>query len=343
MSGTKENIKHTPKKVDFRSTEAERFPEMLLLAISSPCNLRCKNCPMTYLPSIRDTFNHKNEKELFLNPAYYKKFTDECIKYQTDTFKPRIRISGYGEPLLHKNIVDMISYSCLKGIKTSLITNGQLLDESISRKLLGVGIESIEISVDAHEKHLYESMRIKGNFAKLKDNIKNLVKIRNELQPRKETILIGSIVKTPDNVDLIDEIKKYWLKLGLDHISIRKFLTWGIETLKSKQDKIAETTYMHGDAPCPCPYERILIDPAGWIRLCPYDDQKLIPDFGHLSNTTIAEVWTGDRFKKIRACHSEIFNHKKSEQDAPLCANCEDRRNRSWTFNYFTIAQKKEQ
>jgi len=336
------NFKHLPDKVGFKSEDDKKFPSVILIAAGSPCNLKCPGCPSTNLQSIRNTINNAGQLELYLRPDYYKKIVDECREYITDSFKPRIRISGYGEPLLHKNLIGMIDYSSGNGVPTSLITNGLLLNEEKAERLIRAGIESIEISVDGHEKNLYESIRVGGDFDVLKNNVKNLVMIRNRLQQDKKTIIIASIVKGHYNHKVIEEIRTFWEEMGVDHVSIRKFLTWGIPELVKMQQEMNEGTYLGAGAPCPYPFERLMIDPAGWIRLCPYDDQCKIPPFGHLSNNSISEAWQGERFNQIRRCHDGKFDEQMAAAEALLCAECEDRLNRSWTFNYLSIVESEK-
>lgn len=333
---------HVSKSIGFRCKEAELFPEMVLLAVSSPCNLRCVNCPMTHLPSIRKTVGPDGGPAPFLKSEYYRKLTEECLSHASGSFKPRIRISGYGEPLVHPEMVEMIEYSCARGVPTSLITNGQLLDVEKSRRLVEAGIESVEISADSDNKDTYEAMRVGGSFERLLDNVRNLVSAREAAAKKggSRVFLIGSMVRTPENNGDVERIRGFWLDQGFDHISVRKFLTWGVKELMARQKALGDGFYMGQEEPCPCPFERVLIDPAGYIRLCPYDDQKKIPDFGHLGADTIASAWKDERFRRIRACHSQPFDHEGAKTDAPLCAGCEDRRNRSWTFNYFSIADR---
>ena len=63
----------------------------------------------------------------------------------------KIRFTG-GEPLLHKEIIDMINYSSqIKGIDSiHLTTNGLLLDE-LALPLFEAGLKGINISLDTPE------------------------------------------------------------------------------------------------------------------------------------------------------------------------------------------------
>lgn len=328
---------HRGESVGFKGEDGVAFPSMILVASASPCNLKCPNCPCTVISEIRDTQDPEGKAAPYLAFEHYTKIADECKKYATAAFRPRLRISGYGEPLLNKRLMDMIRYSCALGVPTSLISNGTRLWPDLSEALLEWGIESIEISVDAHCKELYDQVRPGGDFGDLLANVRHLVNARNARPHPYCTKLIVSVVKSPLVKPHLDAIVNFWKEIGVDHVSVRKYLTWGLDLLRANQTLLDEPNYMSEDAPCPYPYERLMVDPAGWIRLCPYDDQKLIPDFGHVRDTDIASVWRGARFGAIRSCHTSGFEAVKAKSDAPLCSYCEDRRNRSWTFNYMSI------
>lgn len=223
----------------------------------------------------------------------------------------------------------------------------------LARRMIEAGVESVEFSVDAHNSVLYDKVRPpiskkvpSGNFKILLENIRTFIKFRDEIQkdwPKsRRTFVIASVVSGPQNRRFVQEISDFWLGVGVDHVSVRKFLTWGIPQLEEMQAGLKEKTYLNEDSPCPYPFERCMVDPGGFIRLCPYDDQKNIPPFGHMANTSIAEAWQSIRWNSIRSCHGTTFNKEKATADAPLCSGCQDRKNRSWRHNYLSIAAGQE-
>ena len=122
------------------------------IAINERCNLRCVYCMpeegVDFLPS----------EELLR--------TDE-IKRLISIFSingvRKIRFTG-GEPLLHKEIIDMIHYSSqIKGIDSiHLTTNGLLLDE-LALPLFEAGLKGINISLDTLDHKKFERItRRKG-------------------------------------------------------------------------------------------------------------------------------------------------------------------------------------
>lgn len=55
---------------------------------------------------------------------------------------------GFGEPLLHPDILRMIAAAHQLGIKTEIITNGFLLDDAMALGLIEAGLDTIVFSID---------------------------------------------------------------------------------------------------------------------------------------------------------------------------------------------------
>lgn len=99
------------------------------------CNYSCKHC-----------FVNKENRELSLDKI--KNIIDKVSDYFASRgIQGRINLAG-GEPLLSKNIDQIIDYIYSKSIRVSIITNGSLLTEDFIKNNCSK-IESIGISVDS--------------------------------------------------------------------------------------------------------------------------------------------------------------------------------------------------
>jgi MoaA/NifB/PqqE/SkfB family radical SAM enzyme len=85
---------------------------------------------------------------------------------------------GIGEPLLHPEIVEMISLAKGLGVKTELVTNGLLLDAKTSERLADV-LDVLVVSVDGVSPESYESIRSGGNLSAVMENIGYLNRLRS--------------------------------------------------------------------------------------------------------------------------------------------------------------------
>ena len=103
------------------------LPSEFEISESGTCNRKCSFCP-------RSAKDFKDVKE-FIPTNLIKKISLELQSYN---FKGTIRFSGFVEPLLDKNIYNIINI-CKKNIPNSnieLVTNGDVLNKERLKKLL---------------------------------------------------------------------------------------------------------------------------------------------------------------------------------------------------------------
>lgn len=113
--------------------------------ITNNCNYNCIYC-----------FGKFNSKEK-LTIDEQKKIIDSIDQYfkNNHIVNGRINFAG-GEPLLSRDLNELIEYTCSKGIKVSIITNGSLLTDEIiklwSNKLSYIGLSINSLNVSTNQK-----------------------------------------------------------------------------------------------------------------------------------------------------------------------------------------------
>ena len=100
------------------------------------CNFHCKHC-----------FVNKEHKELSFEKI--KIIIDKIVEYKNLCNEEiRINLAG-GEPLLSKNIQDIVDYICDSKLEVSIITNGYYLDRDFVKKnknkisMIGISVDSL--------------------------------------------------------------------------------------------------------------------------------------------------------------------------------------------------------
>ena len=136
--------------------------DYLRISLTEACNLRCIYC----MPEGEVCFKNSNG------------LTDKEIKYLIDIFGDiglkKIRFTG-GEPLLRKNIVDLVSKAKEKEIgKIALTTNGVLLPKYLD-DLINAGLNEINISLDSLNEEVFRKITRGGNLITVVDSIKRAV------------------------------------------------------------------------------------------------------------------------------------------------------------------------
>lgn len=293
------------------------FPKMIIFDILNICNLRCYHCPQKELKK------RSNYRPLILDFNLFKKIIDEISEHKVDL----VRFTGDGEPLLHKNILEMITYAKPKVEgKINLTTNGILLNENIERYLLELPIDFIDISIDAFSEKKYNQIRQGGDFRKLINNIHNLISLKSKLNS--PTKIMVNMINQELVKDEVRNFKNYWTPL-VDYVLIRN-----LHTVNNYLEANNKNIEIKNRYPCPHLYKRITIDFIGNVKFCAHDwfDNSII---GNLKNNTIKKIWEGTKYRHIRLCHEQDKFDK-----IPLCRNCQDWKSVPWDYGYDKVIKK---
>lgn len=182
------------------------FPTVIHFAPTKRCNLRCGYC------NIWKEGNIKNE----LDTETWKRFLDDLHDWVGDT---HVGVTG-GEPLLRRDIFDILEYMKKLGFKISLTTNGTLLNKRVIDKLIQLEPFNVNISLDSINPEEHDFFRGANNFEK---TYKNLLLFKKELNKNKSPIKsVVEIVLTKTNIGpinkLIDFCKENDLKIHFGNI-----------------------------------------------------------------------------------------------------------------------------
>ena len=114
------------------------LPSEVEISESGTCNRVCSFCP-------RSDPNYKDIKE-FISDDLHSKL---CKELSTLNYSGVIRYSGFVEPLLDKNIYNLLKLarSSLPKARIEIVTNGDVLDRDRLIKLFNNGLDTILISV----------------------------------------------------------------------------------------------------------------------------------------------------------------------------------------------------
>ncbi len=129
--------------------------------VTNKCNLNCSTC-------MRNVWDVK-----------YGRMSDETFKrillsFQGQPNKPELFLGGYGEPLSHPHILEMIEQAKELGHRVSLITNGILLTEQITRKLIDLKLDMLWVSLDGASPECYVDVRLGDALPTVIENLKQL-------------------------------------------------------------------------------------------------------------------------------------------------------------------------
>lgn len=162
----------------------------LFIRILEACNAECFMCDFA---GSNDRFRFDIDHLREMLPKVY----DEGIRY--------IRFTG-GEPLLHKQIVELIQEITDQGIKSSIITNGTLLEKR-AEALANAGLGQVIVSLDGVEETHDRLRGTPGLFAKGIAGLEAAGKLGIMLR-------VNSVVG-PDNFREMPELQNLFTDMGI--------------------------------------------------------------------------------------------------------------------------------
>jgi len=87
---------------------------------------------------------------------------------------PAIFFGGFGEPLGHARIADMVALAKQGGSEVELISNGILLDETMADRLVKAGLDRLWVSIDGASPQSYADVRLGDHLPEIIANLERL-------------------------------------------------------------------------------------------------------------------------------------------------------------------------
>jgi radical SAM protein with 4Fe4S-binding SPASM domain len=229
------------------------LPTEIEISESGTCNRSCSFCPRSD-PSFED-------KKEFINDDLHEKL---CIELKELNYKGTIRYSGFVEPMLDKNIYNLIKMvkNNLPNSNIEMVTNGDPLNLNRLNKLFQHGLNRILISA-------YDDKQTAEKLEKLCDDA-NLTKDQYIVRHR-----------------YYSENKDFGITL-----SNRSGL------MKNAEFKIPELEEPLKN-PCYIPSYTFFLDYQGDVLMCPHDWGKKII-LGNLNKEKLLDIWFNKKSMKIR-------------------------------------------
>lgn len=292
-------------------------PLILLVEPTNLCNFKCSFCPTSDEELLKQVGRPKGSMPLSL----FKKIVDDCKAFKKSDGSPGI--NGFyphkdGEPLLHKDIIEMIRYAKEAQIaqEIRLITNGVFLNPDMNQKLIDAGLDWIRISINGVTDEKYSELcRAKVDFRKLVENIADLFSRRKTGTP----FMIAKMI----NINRTEEEKKIFRETFLpicDVCSLEEVGGWsttfGRDFAMGIKNDACNGNVRKERAVCPLPFYSMSINFTGSVGICCYDwaQQTLV---GDVNKESLSEIWNGEKIYQFRKMH---LNHQRNRN--PACKGC---------------------
>ncbi len=282
---------------------------------TTSCNLRCPECPSGLRSFTRPIG--------MLEQDFFQKTIDEISKdliYLTFYFQ--------GEPYLHKNFLEMVSYARGKKIYTATSTNAHYLTETMAKKTIESGLDRLIISIDGTTQETYQSYRVGGQLDKVMEGAKNIVKWKKQLRANTPYIIFQFLVVKP-NEHQIDELKVLAREIGVDEVILKTAQVYdyknGNELIPeneqySRYKKNSDGTYSiknNLENSCWKLWHSCVITWDGKVVPCCFDKDAQ-HQLGNLQTHTFDQIWNNDLYKDFRA------KLVKGRKEIDICTNCSE-------------------
>jgi len=229
------------------------LPTEIEISESGTCNRSCSFCPRS-APDFLD-------KKEFISDLLHKKL---CIELKELNYKGTIRYSGFVEPLLDKNIYNLINMvrNNLPECNIEIVTNGDPLNLKRLNKLFKSGLNKILISA-------YDG----------KEDANKLEKLCIDANLRKHQYIIRHRYYSEEKDFGITLSNRSGLMENAEH------------KIKSLKEPLKN--------PCYIPSYTFFLDYQGDVLMCPHDWGKKVV-LGNLNKNKFLDIWFNKKSMHIR-------------------------------------------
>jgi len=271
--------------------ECGDFPVQIDFGLNSTCQMKCSFC----------THGKEKVEKRFLTFDKFKKVIDESAEYGLCS----IKLNHINEPLLNKDLPEYIKYAKSKGVlNVYFATNGLLLTEDMSRRLIDAGLSKLMVSLDATTPETFLKIRHSKHFNRIVENIHRFLEIRGAGNFPKLRV---NFLETEINQHESEDFMASWSWVA-DSIGFQR--RHGVPGYESGSLEDG------AEFKCSFPFKQVVIGANGDILPCCTFSGQLMP-IGHVDTDTIYQAWNSEKMNALRALH---FRGGYAEN--PICKHC---------------------
>jgi MoaA/NifB/PqqE/SkfB family radical SAM enzyme len=179
---------------------------VVFVEVTNRCNLLCETCPRTF-------FAREPDKSLTFDEFVY-------ITEQFPTMQ-RAVLHGIGEPLLNRELPQMIAYLKDRDVKVLFNSNGTLLTPDWQENLIRSGLDEYRCSIDGAEPATYARIRGADVLPRVLEGLRGLVATKARLHSDRPHISIWCVA-TQDNLRELPALVQTAAGLGVPEVYVQR-------------------------------------------------------------------------------------------------------------------------
>ena len=241
-----------------------------------------------------------------------------------------------GEPLLNRQLPEMITRAHQVGLYTIISTNAQALTLEMAKALVNSGLNRIIVSIDGFSEESYTAYRVGGSLHRALEGLQFLHEAK--LQCDSSIRIELQVLRLRTNEHEWQWIKKNYKSLGATHLVFKTAQLYNFEhghplmptdERYSRYRKTADGTYVHKSSPlhstpytihrafgalCLRLWSGCVITTSGNVLPCCYDKDHRHA-LGNISFQSLSEIFHSNKANTLR---QHILNGHLPE----MCKNC---------------------
>lgn len=293
-----------------RSSKASPYPAVLVVEPTNNCQLRCTKCRTLDNKIFDYEFNsHPGEIPIGrIDRTAFEKTINEFGKHLMIA-----SLYMQGEPLLSKDIYNMIRYCTDRNVATLVGSNGMLCGGKNAEKIVEAGLDILKIAVSGFTQETYERYHRKGDIELIKNNLRDLALAKTK-SGSKLLIHVEYIVFDYNKSEYF-EFKDYCQSLGA--ICTIRYDNW---TSHEEAEEDENKTW-YSKRLCDWIWGVFALNYDGTvIPCCVFSKTSKPVIFGDVAveQNLSKNIWNGSSFVDFRNSHL-----KQGRVADPICATCQ--------------------
>lgn len=290
------------------------WPINMMIELTNYCNLKCTVCP-TGIGTLK-------RQPKAMEPALFERLMNEVGSYLLTT-----SLWGWGEPLLHPQLSDILSLAQNRGVTTFLSTNGQNLDDdTVLKALISYPPTFLIVALDGITDETNSLFRVGAKIKPALSGVRRLAQMRTK-SGTELPILHLRFIAMKHNGHELPQLPKFAMENQFDILTIRtlaiidapedthfdlipddeSYRAYGYENNKriSRTDFICEKAFT---------FPAVFAD--GTVVACDQDYNAQQP-YGSLADgSSFADIWWSRQAAEIRR------TIRDNPDNFSFCRNC---------------------
>ncbi len=275
------------------------MPLFVSVEPAAVCQLRCPACPV----GMKGERMRGLGDERMMSREVWERTLSEVRDYAHT-----IQFYFQGEPLLNKDLPQMIREAHEAGLYTIVSTNAQAMTEELAHELVTAGLSRIIISMDGLTQESYSAYRIGGDIEKCKAALRYLREAKQRLHAR--IIIELQCLRLRTNEQEWQELKRVYKSLGADRLTLKTAQLYDYadghplmpsDTRYSRYIQGPDGKYHRRRLGRGClrVWSGVVVTTAGEVLPCCYDKAHQF-SYGNIMDTPMRELFRNEKAMAFR-------------------------------------------